>query len=577
MADSSYASPLTKRDRYNLLIGELKNERTTFEAHWRELGENLLPRRTRWFTTDRNRGDRRNQNIYDSTARFAVRTLQSGLQAGLTSPARPWFRLTTPDPGLAEFRPVKEWCHTVTSRMSTVFQQSNLYNALSTLYGDLGVFGTAAVGVMEDEKDLFRCYSFPIGSYWVGLDERGLVTTFVREYILTVRQLVSEFGLKADGTIDRSRFSRSVLDAWDKSLYEQTVEVCWIVTPNQDVNPYALNASALPWSSCYFEKNSADKDKYLRESGFRQFPVLVPRWDVTGEDTYGTDCPGMTALGDVKQLQVQQKIKAKALAKMVDPPLVGQSGLRSQKVSLLPGDITYDDVREGKGGLRPIHDVNPRVAELVQDIRETQFRIQRAFYEDLFLMLASSDSERGAQPVTAREIDERHEEKLLALGPVLERTNDELLNPLIDRVFDLMLHAGLIPDPPPDLDGVKLRVEFTSLMAQAQRMVSVGTLDGFMQRVQGIAAVDPSVLDKVNTQQAVDDYGDMFGINPNVIRSDDEAAAIGQQRAQQQQKMLQAEQAAKMGQAAKALGSTPMDTNSALDRVVDGLAAGAPA
>lgn len=111
----------SKRAQLEQLRAMLWTDRSSFDAHWRDLGDFLLPRRTRFWAGDRNRGDKRNQNIIDSTATFATRTLASGLHAGLTSPARPWFKLTTPDPDLAEFKPVQEWLETVTQRMQVVF------------------------------------------------------------------------------------------------------------------------------------------------------------------------------------------------------------------------------------------------------------------------------------------------------------------------------------------------------------------------------------------------------------------------------------------------------------------------
>jgi hypothetical protein len=177
----AYASgPTTRRQRYDLIRSALWSTRQGggFDAHWKEIGDWLMPRRSRFWTGDRNRGDKRNQNIIDSTARFAWRTLASGLHAGLTSPARPWMRLGTPDPTLAEFGPVKEWLHLVTTRMLAVFSQTNLYNALPVVYGDMGGFGTAAVGILEDDRDLFRAEAYPIGSYALGMDRRGRVTTF---------------------------------------------------------------------------------------------------------------------------------------------------------------------------------------------------------------------------------------------------------------------------------------------------------------------------------------------------------------------------------------------------------------
>lgn len=558
----------TQRQEYETLRSSLMSDRSSFDAHWRELADYIQPRRSRFFVTDRNRGDRRNQKIIDATATLAARTLRSGMHAGITSPARPWMRLTTPDPDLAEFATVKEWLHTVTGRMLTVFLRSNLYNALPIIYGDMAIFGTAAMACLEDEHDLLRCYTYPVGSYALGVSSRQVVDTIVREYQMTVWQVVEEFALdRRTNQIDRSKLSMAILNLWDRGEYQASVEVCWVVRPNPDRDDGKMDSKYLPFVSCHFEKGQGAEDKYLRESGFKQFPILAPRWDVTGEDTYGTDCPGMTALGDIKALQIMQKRKAQAVELMINPSLQAPSHLRNQKTSLLPGDISYVDLREAQQGIRAIREVQPAmITPISNDIIETQNMIRRVFYEDLFLMLAQSDR----REITAREIDERHEEKLLALGPVLERTNDELLDPLVDRVYGMMDEAGMIPEPPPELQGVDLKVEYISLMAQAQKLVGAAGLDRFMSGVAGLVQLFPEVRHKVNLWQVIDDSGDMLGINPKIIVPDDEASdALAAQR-KAAAAVAQAQTMETMGKTAKSLGQAPLEQDSMLKRMVEG-------
>lgn len=558
---------IARRSRYAQLAQSLMLERSTFDAHWRDLSDFLMPRRLRTQTTDRNKGDKRNQKIIDSTGRYAVRTLQSGLHAGLTSPARPWFLLSTPDRALNKRPAVKQWLYEVTERMRSVFQQSNLYNALPIVYGDMGMFGTAAMGLLDDGKDLMRAYTYPLGSYSLGIDERGLVTTFYREYQATVRQVVQDFGVVAGyRDINWTRISSRVKDLWEKGNYEAGVDICWLVQPNEDQKPRALLAKdSMPWSSCYYEKGNnagTEGDGFLRESGYRTFPILAPRWDVTShEDSYGTDCPGMTALGDVRQLQSQQKKKAQAINKMVDPPLVGSSQLRSQRVSLLPADITYEDTAHGQQGLRSVHEVRIDLSHLTIDMGEVQYRIKRAFYEDLFLALSS---DQRSQRATAREIEEVHEEKLIMLGPVLERTNDELLDPLVDRTFALMLAAGLIPDAPEELAGVKLKVEYVSILAQAQKLVGVGAQDRFLNSVAALAQTFPAVRHKIDEFQVVDNYADMLGVDPRIVKSTDEAQQAAQAEQQQAMQAQQAEQLATVAKAGKDAAATPLDGDTVL-------------
>jgi hypothetical protein len=567
---------IEKRQRYEIARQELVSERSSFDADYQELADYLAPRRVRFVTSDVNKGGRRDQKIIDSTGRFAVRTLQSGLHAGLTSPARPWVRLAVPDPDLNEFAPVKAWLHTVTQRILDVFLKSNLYNALPILYGDMGVFAIGAMSVVEDPLDLMRCHVYPVGSYAIGLNARGIATTFVRDYQMTVRRLVEQFGPVTPGSkdIDWSRFSTTVKHLWDRGSYEQRVDITWIVTPNVGADPSKFYAhDRMPWHSCFFERGGP-QDRFLREGGYEQFPVMVPRWDVTGEDVYGSDSPGYVAIGDVKMLQLMQRNKAKAVAKALDPPLQGPSAMRTTKTSLLPGDLTIVDVREGMAGLRPIHEVRLEGLGVFQaDIQETQYRIRRAFYEDLFLMLASSDGSRGAQPITAREIEERHEEKLLALGPVLERTNDELLDPLVDRVFGMMLRAGAIPPAPRELHGMDLKVEYISLMSQAQKLVGVSGQDRFLQSAQALVGLFPEAKHKINVWQAIDDYAVMLGVNPKLVRSNDEAAAGLDAEHQAMQQAHAADQFAKTAQATKALAEAPADGDSVLSRMTDRVAA----
>mgnify|MGYP001609687790 CR=1 FL=1 len=569
MADQ-YSDPVTRRNRYSKLQGQLWTDRSSFDAHWRDLGDFFQPRRMRWSASDRNRGDKRNQNIINSTGRYAARTLQSGLHAGLTSPARPWMKLTIPDQDLSEFGAVREWLHVVTTRMMTILGVSNVYNVLPTVYGDLGVFGTAAMFLGDDPQDLARATAYPIGSYALGTDARGVVSTFVREYELTVRQVIELFGLKENGRdIDWSNLSKTVKHLWDSGDYESTVEVCWLVKPNEEHRRDRLEARFLPFASCHWEKGSSEA-QFLRESGFRNFPIMAPRWDITGEDSYGTDCPGMTSLGDNKQLQIMERRHGQALNKMVDPPLVGPTSMRTQKTSLLAGDVNYVDVREGMQSLRAVHEIRIDLSHLGENIRAVEQRINRAFFADLFLMMANSDPYRGASPTTAREIEERHEEKLLALGPVLERTNDELLDPLVDRLFNMMDNAGLLPPPPPEIEGADLKVEYISILAQAQKLVGVAATDRFVGTIAPMLEVFPEMRNKIDSNRVVNGYADMLGIDPRIIISDEQADAATAAQQQQQAGAAQAEQAALVAKSAKDASQAQLGTNSALDRVVEG-------
>jgi len=565
-------NPLTKRREYEAIRGQLWTERSSFDAQWRELGEFIRPRRPRFLITDKNKGDKRNSKIIDSTATFASTTCRAGMHGGLSSPARPWIRLSTPDPDLAEFGPVKEWLHTVTKRMLTVFAGSNLYNALPLMYGDEADFGTGAMGILQDDEDLFRCYSYPIGSYAAGVNDRGLVDTFVREYPMTVRQVVKKFALDVrTNQIDWRKVSRTVRSMWDRHAYNENVEVCWIVAPNvdHDESKALINAKHKPFASCHFEKGQDNEERFLRESGFNEFPVLLGRWERTGEDTYGTSCPGMIALGDVKQLQTGERKGAQAIEKEINPPLQAPTHVRNQKASLIPGDVTYVNIRDGQKGITPIHETKFAIDKLEMKQQQIRMRINQAYYADLFLLM---HNDRRAQRATAREIEEHHEEKLLILGPVVEGQKDDVHDKTVDRTYAMMDRAQLLPPPPRELQGVKLKIEYLSLLSQAQKLVGVTGLERFMSFSVQLSEAFPSARHKVNVMQAIDDMGEMTGVNPRVIVPDDEAREAADAEARALAQAQAAEAMKNMTGAAQQLGNTPMEGDTALNRVIEGSA-----
>ncbi len=552
----------TLKEQLQKQQAQLTNDRSSFDPHWRELSDFINPRGSRFLVTDVNRDDRRNTKIVDPTATLAARTLSSGMMSGITSPARPWFKLATPDPDMMDYGPVKLWLEVVQRRMNEVFNKSNIYQSLPLLYASLGNYSTGAMAVLEDDSDVIRTMMFPIGSYYMANSARGSVDTCFRKFSMTVRQLVMEFGL--------NNVSDSVKGMWDSGNYESWIEVIHAVYPNIDRDTAKLNSKNKPVKSVYYEVGG-DSDKLLRESGFDEFPIMAPRWEVNGEDVYGSSCPGMIALGQVKALQLEQKRKSQLIDKATNPPMVGPSSLRNQRVSLLPGDITYIDQVTGQEGFKPAYLVNPNTADLLADIQDTRQIINSAYFVDLFMMLQNINTR--SMPVEA--VIEMKEEKLLMLGPVLERLNDECLNPLIDRTFSIMARKNLLPPPPDVLQGMPLRIEYISVMAQAQKSIGLSSLSSTVGFIGQLAQAKPEALDKLNVDQAIDAFAEMSGVSPTVIVPQEQVEQIREQRAQQQQQ----QQMVAMGMAAAQGAKTLSEAQTADPSVLTALsnAAGTPA
>jgi hypothetical protein len=523
--------------------GQLKTERSSWWSHWQEITTYLLPRSGRYFRQDRDKGDRRNNNIYDNTGIRALRTLGAGLMGGATSPARPWFRLGTADPDMNAYQPVKLWLDDVSTRMHMVFQKSNTYRALHQMYEELGAFGTAASVILPDFSSVIHHYPLTIGEYAITSDAQGKVCTLYREFEMPVSSMVKEFGYDACSKTVQSLFDGGKgLDSW--------IPLIHAIEPRADRDHSKKNAQNMAWSSIYFELNG-DSRKLLRESGFKQFPAVCPRWAVAGGDIYGNS-PGMEALGDIKQLQHEQLRKANAIDYKTNPPLDVPANMKNQDVNRLPGGITYRDPTAG-GPIKSLFDVDLDLADLLADIKDCRERINASFFADLFLLLSNNTNTQ----MTATEVAELHEEKLLMIGPVLERISNELLFPLVQTTFTHMQEAGIVPPAPPEMQGQSLNVELIGILAQAQRAIGTNSVDRFVASMGTVAQMKPEVLDNFDPDAWADSYSDMLGVDPKLIVGPQQVAAIRQARAKAQAAQAQAASMEQQSKTAKNLAQSP--------------------
>lgn len=316
-----------------LLVGLLKTERSTWWMQWKELSQFILPYNGRFFNSDRDKGWKRFNAIYDNSATRANRILAAGMMSGASSPSRPWFKLSLHDKDLMRFHPVKDWLATVTDLIAQALVNSNTYRVLPMLYGEMGVFGTASALIADDYKNVIHLHPFTVGEYCIETDWKGDVVTIYREFDKTVGAIVSEFGYDNCSKTLQNQFDRGQLDIW--------YTVRHAVEPRSDRDPNMIDAKNMAWRSVYWEMSKAD-GHLLRESGYKSFPCVCPRWQVMGGDIYGNS-PGMETLGDVKQLQAQQFRKSQAIDYQANPPLQVPSDMKNRELEIFPGGISYYD------------------------------------------------------------------------------------------------------------------------------------------------------------------------------------------------------------------------------------------
>lgn len=553
------------RKHFDQRLKQLKAERTTWDTVWKEQRDYFAPDLGVFEGDDKNDGKRRDHYIINGIAQQAVETFGAGMHSGLSSPGREWYKLVLPNVELNQAHSIREWIDDVQQRMMRVFQLSNVYPSLHALYIELGVFGTCAMLVEEHPQNIIHCTPFTIGEYYLGRGRYGRIDTFYREFEKSAIELVQEYG--AD------HVSRQVLDAYKQDRTEQRFPCVHLIEPNDDRIQGLRDAKNKAFRSVTYEVKSAEKEKYLRVSGYDSFPIMYARWFVKGSDTYGTRNPGRIATGDNKQLQIMEEDVLKALDKAINPPIVApESVLKTGGVNALPGGVTpYNEGGSGNPPVRALYEVRPDVQSVEYKIERIENRINEAFKVNLFQAMSYMPDKTK----TATEILEIKEEKLMNIGPVIGNLQPELHKPLIDRTYEIMMRFGLIPPLPEDapeyIQGMELDVEYTSILALAQKAAETNRIRSTVELAMETVQVFPEIRHKINMPKALDKYNELISGPADILRSDDEYEQLVQQEREQmmqQEAMATAVQGAK---SAKDLAGASVEGDNALTQVVNSL------
>jgi hypothetical protein len=559
----------TERERLEDRISSMKAERQEFEHDWEDIGRLCSPNRTdiRASQTPYSGRRRRRSNtvLQDTASRIAARRLTNGMATGLTSASRPWFKLTTHDPELRDFQPVKEWLQVTEMAIYAFFAKTNYYDATKMQYADLGPMGVGAVLSLEHPEYMGVYHHMPVGTYHLALDDGLRLRAFVRNTAPTVHQLFSIVGG------DRAKLSAPVLNAYDKGNYEDRVPCVHVIERNTDVDGKFIDPGVRkPWRSVRFEVGQNDKKIILTKGGFDSQPVTAPRWETSGDQVYCDSSPGFEALGDMRELQLVARRKSRATDIMVKPPLAAPAGLSRTGLSLDPGTINYIDAQSGDV-VSALVSQDPRIpGALREDIDWHTRRVNEIFYADLFM--AISDME-GVQPRNEQELMYRNEEKLTQLGPVVDRVNIEKLEVDVQRAYTILKNLGMLPPIPDELAGKPLEIEFVSILAQAQKASSNAAIERAARFVGFVAGLFPDAAIKFDAEQAIDEYAASSGTTPTIIRSDELVAQMKAQAQAQAQRAEAAQNAPAMRDAAEAarlLSETKIDDQgtSALQRML---------
>lgn len=539
----------------------LKAEREPYVEQWTEISRHITPASGRFFSFPKNQSRDRWNKIYDNAATYASTILSSGLQSGMNDPATQWFSLTTGSPDLDESHAVKVYLDQVQRILEMAFERTNTYQALHHGWREVGVFGVCASIVAEDPTNGFHCYPLVCGEYCIGVDAKNRPNTLYRRFSMTAEQLIGEYG--------RNKVSQAVRDCYDKGNRDRTFKCIHAIEPREIRDRTRKDNKNMPYRMVVLQIDCDEgSDGILLESGHNEFPAVVGRWGANASDVYSEESPGIVAIGDTKQLQHECLQKGNAIDYAVDPPLILPTSAQHQSLDFLPGGRNFIDMPSQNNVVQSAWGVRPDIQALTADMQEVKQRIYQAFYVDMFLMISQATKHQ----MTAEEVARRNEEKLMLLGPVLSRFNNEILKSLIERAFNILARAGQMPQPPQELAGQTLQVRYMSMLSRAQHSLRANSLDQFLGRIGQIAQYKPEVLSKLDPFEAVDEYADYYSVAPSVVVPTDKAKQIIQEQQQAAAQAQQQEAMAKGVDSLSKLGRVPSDDSTMAGAIVKGMA-----
>lgn len=488
----------------------LDADKGTLKAHLQEIAEYMAPSMAS-ITTQGTLGAKRMTNVFDSTALRAVQIWTNGLYGHLTPPSTPWFALTTKNKGLKDRWEVKDWLSDTSTRMMDTINSSNFGMQIQDVYKQLGVFGTPVMYVEEGKRDVLNFKTFHVGRVVIDESNQGMIDTVIRLEKFTARQCFQEWPEAISEVIKKAKENDSA----------EKFEILHAVFPREEYDRTKKDKKNMQYASVYLEKASGN---ILSEGGYPEFPYMVPRAQKDSDEIYGRS-PGMDALPDVKMINAMSKADIKAHQKMADPPIMAPDEMRFSPMRMKPGGISYY-----KSGGKPEYWNQPTTIKLAMEYEDQRRRaVMEVFFSDLFLLLAN------APPgMTATEVLERAEERLILLGPTLGRLKSELFDPMLSRVFWIMYRAGYIAPPPMILVNQGLEIEYVSKLAMAMRAFETRAMSQTMGLVGPWLQIRPEIIDVFNLDNAARGTAERAGVPTDWINPEAQVKKTRELRAQAQ-------------------------------------------
>ncbi len=527
-----------------VMVAEAKAEQQKWLPLWRDLNEAFFPFIYSGLSgaagnSNDDKVPRRNTKLLDGASAQALYTLAAGYMNGVTSPARKWLNVKRPgskpytDPDAGESLRHSE----IRSKLLEVLAGSNYYEMRAVEVYDGCGLGTSGMLIYEDYETVIRCVTLQPGTFYLITNEYNEVVGMARQYKLRAHELLSNFGADSLGP----ELARKAASGGPESRRQYEVTHLLEVNANDGLMPSRTKYRELYW----LNGQVAGAPPYLAKRPMHEWPLSIFRWACPDNVPYGVP-PTMTVLGKAIQLQTMEYKTDQGFDKMVSPPLLADMSLKNRPKAFQANGITFTSNLSPNTGARPLMQVNIPIQELMMRRQQTVESIEEGLFNPLFNMISQLDTVRSAT-----EIDARKEEKLVMLGPVLQRGYTEDLSVVVQRVYGICVRKGII-EP---IEDEQSSIEFSNVLSDVQKASDVSTIERFFGFVGQIIPAFPEIQPSVDAPDLLRQYAEGLGIRPSTLKRPEVVDEANAQNSEMQQLAQVSEVAKNFASAGQSAGS----------------------
>ncbi|KKN75814.1 hypothetical protein LCGC14_0376900 [marine sediment metagenome] len=500
----------------------LEDGDSTFRSNWQDQANYIFPRESNITEKHFPGSVRKFDRLYDTTGVTECERMTTGMLTEMVPAGQKFFSLTTSGTELQELDVVKSYMARSTEVLHEELFASNFILQLKETLQSLIAFGTGCI--FDSWRDGLYFMDWDISRYQILENFQGKIDTLYLKFPKTAKQAFGEWGDFAGESV--------LLAMKDEKKQNQLFWFIHVVRPRQHRNPRLEDSLNMAWESGYVNI----KDKIVvEEGGFPEFPYQVPRWSKTSGEVHGRGI-GHMILPQVKMVNANKRDFNEMTNKIVNPHREVLESFEGE-YDTTPGarnnvmELPSSRVDERNFGNFPVGKDSLTMERQV---------IKDAFFHDAFAPLTDLSGDRRNE----LEIRQRIQEAFRRIGAV-GRIEAELFTPLIVRSFNLLVRNGVIPPPPPELQGQNLKVVYMGPLSLAQQNAEVTASQQWVGLLAETAEALPGVMDNVDADSTARRWGRVLGVNEEDIASEEDVQAKREAR-QDEARRNQALEAAKI-------------------------------